>query len=63
MKEPQKRRRSQVVDMSSEAIDRRLRTVSQLRRLGLSIRKAKYIGTVKELRERAAKDDGQDSHS
>jgi hypothetical protein len=31
------------VDMSPEAIDRRLRTVSELRKLGLSIAKAKRI--------------------
>lgn len=31
-------------DMSSEAIDRRIRKVSQLRKLGLSMRDAKFIG-------------------
>ena len=36
-------RRMKTVDMSSGAIDRRLRTVSQLRKLGLSIAKAKRI--------------------
>ena len=35
--------RTKTVDMSSAAIDRRMRTVSQLRKLGLSIAKAKRI--------------------
>ena len=39
------------VDMSPEAIDRRLRDVGQLYQLGLSLREAKYLGTVEELRD------------
>ena len=35
-----------VVDMSSKAINARLREVAQLRKLGLSIAKAKQIQTV-----------------
>ena len=45
------------VDMSSEAIDRRLRKVSELRKLGLSIAKAKRIGTYEEVS--ASRDDAQ----
>jgi hypothetical protein len=47
------------VDMSEEAIDRRLRNVSQLFRLGMAIRVARsqYLGTVEELSNR----DGADS--
>jgi hypothetical protein len=42
------------VDMSEEAIDRRLRNVSQLFRLGMAIRTARsqYLGTVEELKSR-----------
>jgi len=40
------------VDVSSAAIDRRLRDVAQLHRLGLSLRRARYLGKV----EGASKD-------
>jgi hypothetical protein len=36
------------VDMSPEAIDRRLRKLAQLYRLGLSLSKARRIGKVRE---------------
>ncbi len=35
-------------DMSPEAIDKRLRTVSQLHRLGKELRHARYLGKLKE---------------
>ena len=35
-------------DMSPEAIDRRLRTVSQLHRLGQELRRARYLGKAEE---------------
>lgn len=38
------------VDMSSEALDRRLREVSQLYQLGVMLKTAKKKGKVKELR-------------
>jgi hypothetical protein len=44
--EPGAARRS--CDMSPEAIDRRLREVGQLYRLGMSIRTARRVGTVRE---------------
>jgi hypothetical protein len=37
------------VDMSAAAIDQRLRDVSQLRKLGLSLAGARYLGKVKDL--------------
>jgi hypothetical protein len=37
--------------MSPEAVDQRLREVSQLFKLGMSIRGANYLGTVEELKE------------
>ena len=44
---------TKTVDMSPEAIDRRLRTVSQLHKLGMAIREArsKDLGVVEEPRE------------
>ena len=47
--------------MSSEAVDQRLREVSQLFKLGMSIREAKYLGTVEELKgdESPASAEGQ----
>lgn len=39
-------------DMSPEAIDRRLRDVGQLYRLGMAIASARWLGTVGELRRR-----------
>lgn len=44
-------RGTKTVDMSPEAVDQRLREVSQLFKLGMSIREAKYLGTVEELKE------------
>lgn len=35
-------------DMSPEAIDRRLRELGQLYKLGMSIRQAKYLGKAKD---------------
>lgn len=35
-------------DMSPEAIDRRLRELGQLFKLGMAIQKAKYIGKVRD---------------
>lgn len=40
------------VDMSSEAIDLRLREVSDLHDLCMSLKSAKRLGTVAEVRER-----------
>lgn len=40
------------VDMSSEAIDLRLREVSDLHELCMSLKSAKRLGTVAEVRER-----------
>ena len=39
------------VDMSPEAIDRRLRESSQLRRLGLSFRDVRDLGRAEDLKE------------
>lgn len=43
------------VDMSPEAIDRRLRELGQLYELGMEIRSARWLGTLKELEQRAAR--------
>jgi hypothetical protein len=40
--------RTITVDMSSDAIDRRLREVGRLYKLGMSFRRAKRIGRVRE---------------
>ena len=40
------------IDMSPEAIDQRLREVSELHELCLSLMSAKRLGTVAEVRER-----------
>ena len=45
---------ARAVDMSPEAIDRRLRELSQLYELGLEIRGARWIGTVEEIAQRTA---------
>jgi len=37
------------VDMSSEAIDRRLRELGQLYELGMQIRGARWLGTLEEI--------------
>jgi len=39
---------SNQVDMSPEAIDRRLRELGQLYKLGMAIRQAKYLGKAKD---------------
>ena len=49
---PLPRMKPRDVDMSPEAIDLRLRQVSDLTRLCLSLGTAKRLGTVKEIRER-----------
>lgn len=49
---PLPKMRPRDVDMSPEAIDQRLRDVSDLTRLCLSLGTAKRLGTVKEVRER-----------
>lgn len=38
------------VDMSPEAIEKRLRDVAQLYKLGMEIERAKYLGKVSEIR-------------
>ncbi len=43
------------VDMSPEAIDRRLRDVSQLYKLGQMIKTAKKIGKVKDFQNNNSK--------
>ena len=48
------------VDMSSAAIDRRLRELAQIYRLGMSLQKARRIGKVNDLR---AKSETLDSSS
>lgn len=42
-------RRVREPDMSSTAIDQRLRDVAQLYKLGMSIERAKYIGPVEKV--------------
>lgn len=49
---PLPRLRPRDVDMSPEAIDQRLREVSDLHQLCLSLMSAKRLGTVAEVRER-----------
>ncbi len=44
--------RPRSVDMSPEAIDQRLRDVSELTYLCLTLASAKRLGTVKEIRDR-----------
>ena len=44
-------RESVEVDMSPEAIDQRLREISQLRRLGLSFRDLRDLGRAEDLKE------------
>lgn len=49
-------------DMSPEAIDRRLRELGQLYKLGMAIQKAKHIGKVKDFFHKANKtDNGKES--
>ena len=42
-------RRAREPDMSSAAIDQRLRDVAQLYKLGMSIQRAKHIGPVEKI--------------
>lgn len=42
------------VDMSPEAIDRRMRTLSELWEFGQSLKGAKWLGKVKDLETAAA---------
>lgn len=46
---PKIRRRFEV-DMSPEAIDRRLRDLAQIYRLGCSLKKARFLGKVEDLK-------------
>lgn len=43
-------------DMSQEAVDQRLRDVSELFRLGISLQKATYLGKAKDILQ--SKEDG-----
>ncbi len=43
-----KLRRTSECDMSPSAIDRRLRDLAQLYKLGMSIMRAKYVGPVEQ---------------
>ena len=52
MRTRQKRRKQVPVDMSPAAIDRRLRDLSQVRRLGLSILTARKLGKAREVLHR-----------
>ena len=55
-------RATRAVDMSSEAIDRRLRELSQLYELGLEIRGAHWLGTLEEIANRdSAPESGLDA--
>jgi len=47
-----KKLQSSEVDMSSAAIDRRLRKLSQLRRFGKSLQKGRWIGKRRDPEER-----------
>jgi len=49
MAHPEPARQRLPADMSPEAIDRRLRTIAELRRLGLALRSARRLGKVREL--------------
>ena len=54
---PQERK----IDMSPEAIDRRLREVAQLYRLGVEIRSARRLGKITD-RNKAARDHHRVTH-
>ena len=56
MKKPRTRAR-RTVDMSPEAIDRRLRELGQLYELGIEIRTARWLGTLKDIEASSAKND------
>ncbi len=53
MKETKTRVRK-TVDMSPEAIDRRLRDLGQLYELGIQISSARWLGTLKDLKQGSA---------
>ncbi len=40
--------------MSPEAIDRRLRKLSQLRRFGMSLQEARWLGKIRDIQEESA---------
>ena len=50
MEKNQKIKRMKQVDMSPEAIDRRLMDLAQLYKLGISIQDARRLGKVNEIR-------------
>jgi len=50
MSKDERPRRTIQVDMSPEAIDRRMRELAQLYRLGMRIRSARRLGKVRDLR-------------
>ncbi len=52
-------RRTTTPDMRPEAIDRRLREVAQLHRLGVSILKAKRLGRVIDVKRDNEQDQGE----
>jgi hypothetical protein len=43
---------SKAIDMSPEGIDRRMREVAQLYRLGVEIAKARRLGKLRDLRQK-----------
>ncbi len=49
------------VDMSAEAVTARLKQVSQLRRLCLSLRKARFVVREKDARQEAKRPDASSS--
>jgi CHASE1-domain containing sensor protein len=51
-------RRTKGVDMSSEAMDRRLRRLSDLWEFGQSLRDAEWLGKVRDLEAAAGEDAG-----
>jgi len=54
----QNKNRDYKFDMSPEAIDRRLRDLGQLYKLGMAIREAKHIGKVKDFIRKQSKISG-----
>lgn len=51
---------NKVVDMSPEAIEQRLRDLGQLYELGVALRTARKIGTIKNTRESCGKNEPAD---
>lgn len=49
MMKSEKTRRTRRVDMSPEAIDRRMRDLAQLYKLGIAIQEARRLGRVEDL--------------